>query len=156
MFQSLEAPISSSFTVPYREATLALTPRYFSWYAVLGSNPRSLSSAPLTTLSVSHLCLYSISIPLVFTFQDLKWIFRTLNSFRWKSHKLQICCSNRYLQLWFWLFRHPRSFNKFEFQNVKTSARHLRPQMISNEKLINYKVVVLIKIYNFGFGHFFS
>jgi hypothetical protein len=27
--------------------------------------------------------------------------------------------------------------------------------MISNEKLFNYKVVILIKIYNFGFGRFF-
>jgi len=27
--------------------------------------------------------------------------------------------------------------------------------MISNEKLINYKVVILIEIYNFGFGRFF-
>jgi hypothetical protein len=27
--------------------------------------------------------------------------------------------------------------------------------MISNEKLINYKVVVLIDIYNFGFGQIF-
>jgi hypothetical protein len=26
--------------------------------------------------------------------------------------------------------------------------------MISNEKLINYKVVVLIEIYNFGFDQF--
>jgi hypothetical protein len=24
--------------------------------------------------------------------------------------------------------------------------------MISNEKIVNYKIVVLIKIYNFGFG----
>jgi hypothetical protein len=30
----------------------------------------------------------------------------------------------------------------------------LGPQMISNEELINYKVVVLIEIYNFGFGWF--
>ena len=43
---------------------------------------------------------------------------------------------------------------KFEFQNIKTSARLLEPQMILNEKLINYKVVVLIEIYNFGFGRF--
>jgi hypothetical protein len=47
-----------------------------------------------------------------------------------------------------------RSFNKFEFQNVKTLARLLGPQMISNEKLINYIVVVLIEIYNFSFGRF--
>jgi hypothetical protein len=26
--------------------------------------------------------------------------------------------------------------------------------MISNEKVINYKVVQLFEIYNFGFGHF--
>jgi hypothetical protein len=46
------------------------------------------------------------------------------------------------------------SFDKFEFQNIKISVRLLGPQMISNEKLINYKVVVLIKIYNFAFGQF--
>jgi len=46
------------------------------------------------------------------------------------------------------------SFNKFEFQNDKTSARLLGPQMISNEKLINYKVVVLIEICSFSFGRF--
>jgi hypothetical protein len=27
--------------------------------------------------------------------------------------------------------------------------------MISNEIVVNYKVVYLIEIYNFGFGHFF-
>jgi hypothetical protein len=26
--------------------------------------------------------------------------------------------------------------------------------MISNENVVNYKVIVLIKIYNFGFGRF--
>ena len=134
-------------------------PRYFSWYAVLGFETetfvlRSFNHSPLTTKPLSHLFLYSISIPLVFTFQDLKWIFRTLNGFKWKNHKLQICCSNQDLQLWLWLFCHPRSFGKFEFLNIKTIARLLGPQMISNEKLINYKVVVLIDIYNFGFSRF--
>ena len=81
---------------------------------------RPLSFAPLTTPPLSHLCLYSISISIIFTFHNLKWIFRTLNDFIWKSHKLQIYCSNWDLQLWFWLFRHPRSFDKFKFQNVKT------------------------------------
>jgi hypothetical protein len=28
--------------------------------------------------------------------------------------------------------------------------------MISNEKIVNYKVIYLIKIYNFASGHFFS
>jgi hypothetical protein len=30
----------------------------------------------------------------------------------------------------------------------------LGPQMILNEKVINYKVIVLIEIYNFGFSRF--
>ena len=71
-----------------------------------------------------------------------------------KKYKLQIYCSNRELQLRFWLFHYLRSFDKFEFQNIKTLARLLGPQMILNEKLINYKVVVLMEIYNFGFGRF--
>jgi hypothetical protein len=36
-----------------------------------------------------------------------------------------------------------------------TSARFLGPQIISNKKLINYKVVALMDIYNFDFGRFF-
>ena len=56
---------------------------------------------------------------------------------------------------WAGVFYHPRSFDKFEFQNIKTSAKLLGPQMFSNKKLINYKVVVLIEIYNFGFSRFF-
>jgi hypothetical protein len=59
------------------EAAPAPTLRYFSWYAVLGYGPEifvicSSNHSILTTPLLSHLCLYSIFIPLVFTFQDLK------------------------------------------------------------------------------------
>jgi hypothetical protein len=36
-----------------------------------------------------------------------------------------------------------------------TSAKLLGPQMVLNKKLINYKVVALIDIYNLDFGRFF-
>jgi hypothetical protein len=44
--------------------------------------------------------------------------------------------------------------DQFEFRSVGTSAILLGLQMILNEKLINYKVIFLIEIYNFGFGRF--
>ena len=43
----------------------------------------------------------------------------------------------------------------FEFQKNATSDNILVPQMISAKKLMNIKVVELIKIYNFYFGHLF-
>jgi hypothetical protein len=101
----------TSFMV--REAT----PRYFSWYAVvLGFEPETFflsssnHSTPKSLVSILH--IHSLA----FTFQDLKWIFRTLNTrvgasgtgsalfldskrLQMKSHKLRICCSNWDLQL---------------------------------------------------------
>ena len=44
---------------------------------------------------------------------------------------------------------------KFEFQEIATSNKILKYQMISDEKVMNMKVVELIKIYNFYFGHIF-
>jgi hypothetical protein len=44
------------------------------------------------------------------------------------------------LELWFWWFLHPMSFENFE--------------MISNQKVGNYKAVQLFELYNFGFCHF--
>jgi hypothetical protein len=38
---------------------------------------------------------------------------------------------------------------------MRTSNRIFRSIMISNEKVIHYKVVYLIEIYKFGFGYFF-
>jgi hypothetical protein len=113
-----------------------------------------LSLAPLTAPHLSHLCLYSICISLVFTFQDLKWIFRTLNGFRWKVINYKFLVLIEIYNFDFGCFPIPGSFENFEFQNIKILARLLGPQMISNEKLFNYKVVILIKIYNFGFGRF--
>jgi hypothetical protein len=46
------------------------------------------------------------------------------------------------------------SFENFEFKIVRTSNITLGPQMILYEKFINYKIVELIEIYNFGFGPF--
>jgi hypothetical protein len=37
---------------------------------------------------------------------------------------------------------------------VGTLAIPLRPQIILNKKVINYKVIVLNEIHNFGFGRF--
>ena len=38
---------------------------------------------------------------------------------------------------------------------MATSNNILKQKMISDEKVMNIKVVRLIKIYNFYFGHFF-
>ena len=45
--------------------------------------------------------------------------------------------------------------SKFEFQNIRTSNKILKQQMISNGKVVNKKVVEIIEIYKFCFGHFF-
>ena len=45
--------------------------------------------------------------------------------------------------------------SKFEFQETINSNNILKHQMIWTEKAMKIKVVVLIKIYNFYFGHFF-
>jgi hypothetical protein len=42
----------------------------------------------------------------------------------------------------------------FNFKIIKTSAILSGPQMFSNQKVINYKVIRPIDIYNFGFGRF--
>ena len=40
-------------------------------------------------------------------------------------------------------------FKKIEFQNLSASNRILGPYMVSNKKVINYKVVDCVEIYNF-------
>jgi hypothetical protein len=45
--------------------------------------------------------------------------------------------------------------SKFEFQEMSASNMILRHQMISTENAMKIKVVELIKIYNFCFGHLF-
>jgi hypothetical protein len=45
--------------------------------------------------------------------------------------------------------------SKFEFQKIGTSNKILKQETISDEKVMNMKVVELIKIYNFYFGHLF-
>ena len=40
-------------------------------------------------------------------------------------------------------------FEKIEFQNLSASNRIMGPYMVSNEKVINYKVVDCVEIYNF-------
>ena len=46
-------------------------------------------------------------------------------------------------------FRVVCTIQKIEFQNLSASNRILGLYMISNEKVINYKVVGCIEIYNF-------
>ena len=49
-------------------------------------------------------------------------------------------------------FFHLGSFvqlKKIEFQNLNASNRILGPYMVSNEKVMNYKVVDCVEIYNF-------
>jgi hypothetical protein len=43
--------------------------------------------------------------------------------------------------------------SNFEFKKITTSNQNLNPQIILTEKIINTKVVELMKIYNFYFGH---
>ena len=45
--------------------------------------------------------------------------------------------------------------SNFEFQQMTTSNKILTHQMLSTKKVINIKVVALIEIYNFYFGHSF-
>ena len=45
--------------------------------------------------------------------------------------------------------------SRFEFSKIAPSNNILKQKMISDEKVMNIKVVRLIKIYNFYFGHFF-
>ena len=44
---------------------------------------------------------------------------------------------------------------KFEFQKITTSNKLLSHQMIWTQKVMNIRVVELIKLYNFYFGHLF-
>ena len=71
-----------------------------------------------------------------------------------KSCKQQIFISFRDLQLLFWSFLHPRLFEKIQISNLTNSNVVFHDKMISNEKVVNYKVLELIEIYNFYFGHF--
>ena len=45
--------------------------------------------------------------------------------------------------------------SNFEFQEMTASNKNLTHQMISDEKVMNIKVIVLIKVYNFYFDHSF-
>jgi hypothetical protein len=45
--------------------------------------------------------------------------------------------------------------SNFQFQKMITSNKSLRHQMIQTEKVMYIKVVVLINIYDFYFGHSF-
>jgi hypothetical protein len=45
--------------------------------------------------------------------------------------------------------------SNFKFQKITTLNQILKYQMISDENVMNTKVVELIKIYNFYFGHLF-
>ena len=87
--------------------------------------------------------------------QNFSHTIGTSNDFKLKSHQLQSYSPHWDLQLWFCLIFHPRSFAKFEFQNFWTSDTNLRPQMIYNEKVVNYKVIDHSEICNFAFDHFF-
>ena len=43
--------------------------------------------------------------------------------------------------------------SNFEFQQMTVSNKNLTHQMIRAQKVMNIKVVELIKLYNFYFGH---
>jgi len=45
--------------------------------------------------------------------------------------------------------------SKFQFQKMESSNKIFKQQMMSNEKVMNIKVVDLNKIYNFYFGKLF-
>ena len=59
-----------------------------------------------------------------------------------------------FLHLLFWSYFLVNHSN-FEFQKMTTSSDILKHQMISAEEVMNIKVIELIKIYNFYFGHLF-
>jgi hypothetical protein len=46
--------------------------------------------------------------------------------------------------------------SNFEFQEMIASNKNLTHQMIITKKVMNIKVIELIKIYNFYFGHPFT
>jgi hypothetical protein len=81
-------------------------------------------------------------------------------SFPWQEAiKLKSCQVQSFITFWdlqllFLLFVHPRSFKKFKFQIFGNTKVVFLDKMISNQKVINYKVSQLFGIYSFHFGNF--
>ena len=74
---------------------------------------RTISS---TTTPNIHLCPQSILIPHVLYKNEYKLIVWGPKLIQMKSCQLQSFITFQDLQLWYWSFLHPRSFEEFEFQ----------------------------------------
>ena len=94
-------------------------------------------------------------------FDKFKLNFQTLNDFRCKSGEDKSCSTHQDLQLLFWSSYHLTKFEPFKFEILKNDKFEPKFEtqndfnIKSDEyvKVMNTKVVQLIKIYNFYFGH---